>query len=106
MLATSRWENMRHRTETEFHCARGRGYLATLVSHFSRKIQVDETDDTARLQFSCGLAELCVIEGGLQLRIEAATPEQMTQTCEVVESHLLRFAFREDPPPLVWRVLS
>lgn len=97
---------MRHKTETEFHSARSRGYLATMVSHFARKIPVEEKDDTVRLKFSCGLAELCVIEGGLQLRIEAATPEQMRQTCEVVEGHLLRFAFREDPEPLVWRALS
>jgi hypothetical protein len=97
---------MRHKTETEFHSARSPGYLATLVSHFSRKIEIVETDGTAQLQFICGLAELRLIDGGLQLRIEAATAQQMTQTCEVVESHLLRFAFREEPQPLVWRALT
>jgi hypothetical protein len=43
----------------------------------------------------CGLA---ANEAALTLRLSAGSPEDMTRLKDVVERHLLRFAFRESLP--------
>ena len=105
MLVVNPSQDNATRTETKFRSARSAGYLATMASHFSRKIEVTEVDGALHLQFICGLAVLRVTENSLHICIVAPSKEEMQQTCQVVENHLLRFAFREEPEPLIWRAL-
>lgn len=105
MLVANPSQGDNSRTEAEFRSARASGYLATMASHFSHKIEVTEVDGAVHLQFVCGLAVLRTTTDSLHMCIEAPSKEEMQQTCQVVESHLLRFAFRENPEPLVWRKL-
>ncbi len=102
MLVANPSQDDTSRTETKFRSVRAAGYLATMANHFSRKIEVTEVEGALHLQFICGLAVLRVSENTLHIRIEAPSKEEMQQTCQVVESHLLRFAFREEPEPPVW----
>lgn len=90
--------------EARFLSAGAQGYFLTMSRHFAHKIPVTEEDGFARFEFSCGLAELRVSEGALLMHVTAETPEQLAETCDVVERHLLRFAFREAPAPLDWQV--
>lgn len=85
-----------------FHSAAAAGYYARMVSHFGHKIEVKDHGTEADLHFVCGDAQLRLEEGSLHLLIQSETSEGLEQTREVVESHLLRFAFREDPQPLTW----
>jgi hypothetical protein len=39
---------------------------------------------------------------GLDIRVEAPDNGALTETKQVIESHLLRFAFRENLQPLAW----
>ncbi|MEP2715653.1 DUF2218 domain-containing protein [Pseudophaeobacter sp.] len=105
MLVANPSQGGMSKTEAEFRSDRSGGYRATMASHFSRKIEVTEVDGAVHLQFICGLAVLRVTADTLHIRIEAPSKEEMQQTCQVVESHLLRFAFREEPTPLIWRDL-
>ena len=105
MLVAKPSQNNKPKTQAVFHSARSAGYLSTMARHFDQKIEVSEIDGTVHLQFICGLAMLSVTNDALLIRIEAPSKSQMSETCQVVESHLLRFAFREEPEPLIWRAL-
>ncbi|MDO5642964.1 MAG: DUF2218 domain-containing protein [Paracoccus sp. (in: a-proteobacteria)] len=76
--------------------------MATAAKHFAHKAEVVETAETVSITLSAGLAVIALSDGGLSLRIEAADPAQAVRASEVVESHLLRFAHRENPAPLNW----
>lgn len=86
----------------EFHTARGPQLLATLSKHFGHKIRVETRDGHAQLHFDMGEAVIEAIPEGLRLTADATGKDDLQQLQDVLESHLLRFAFREDPQPLVW----
>lgn len=90
------------RSQSVFHSAAAAGYYARMISHFGHKIAVEDRGSEADLHFVCGDAQLRLETGSLHLLIQSETAEGLEQTREVVESHLLRFAFREDPQPLEW----
>ena len=90
------------RTQAEFRSERCAGYLSTMARHFSQKIEVTQVDDAVHLHFICGLAVLSLNDDALHIRIISPSAPQMQQTCEVVESHLLRFAFREEFENMPW----
>nr|WP_111299499.1 DUF2218 domain-containing protein [Paracoccus saliphilus] len=86
----------------DFPTERASGLLATLSKHFAHKIDVTTEDDHANLHFEMGVARIAVAPQGLHLVLDASNPDGMEQLRDVVESHLLRFAHREDPAPLAW----
>jgi hypothetical protein len=89
-------------TRAVFHSAQAAGLYTRLVRHFGHKIPVVESPEGAELQFVCGLAQLRHDADRLSIHVTSGTAAELAQTCEVVESHLLRFAFREEPAPLEW----
>ena len=86
----------------EFSTARGPQLLASLTKHFGHKIKVETQDDRAQLHFEMGEAVIETIPDGLRLTADATGEDNLQQLRDVLESHLLRFAFREDPQPLNW----
>lgn len=76
--------------------------MATAAKHFAHKVAVDQDDGTARVAFPTGLGVMSVQDGALSLVIEAADAGAAERVREVLEGHLLRFAHREAPEPLVW----
>ncbi|RJE81869.1 DUF2218 domain-containing protein [Paracoccus onubensis] len=86
----------------DFPTARGPQLLATLSKHFGHKIDVEMQDDHAQLHFEMGDATIETTPEGLRLTADAAGEDDLQQLRDVLESHLLRFAFREDPQPLNW----
>lgn len=77
-------------------------YFTQMVRHFGHKIKVTAQGNQAKLTFICGTGWLTVSADTLDLRAEAADDLLMRETKSVLERHLLRFAHREDPQPLVW----
>jgi uncharacterized protein len=90
------------KTNATFPTARGAALLATMAKHFGHKIPVTTSEGHALLRFDGGLAILAEVREGLTLAIEAADTEMQAQLQDVVERHLLRFAHREEPVPLIW----
>lgn len=90
------------KTTATFPTTRGAALLGTMAKHFGHKIPVTTDDGRAKIRFDGGLAILTETPGGLALTVEAADAAKQAQLQGVVESHLLRFAHREDPAPLVW----
>lgn len=88
--------------KTQYESEKARGYFSTMTRHFSHKINVEVNESEARLHFICGTADLRVEGDILYILITAQTDILLQETCDVVESHLMRFAARERPQALEW----
>ncbi|MEI2301738.1 DUF2218 domain-containing protein [Ensifer sp. MJa1] len=88
---------------THFATENGQKYLAQLCKHFAHKVDVEQEGDRAELRFSCGTGYLQATPDGLSIRALSPDVAELADTKSVIESHLLRFAFREEPGPLHWQ---
>jgi hypothetical protein len=78
-------------------------YLQQLCKHFAHKVEVEYGDGRGECRFSCGTATMDAGPKELEIRVEAADAEALSETKQVIESHLVRFAFRENLQPLAWQ---
>lgn len=85
-----------------FPTQRGPALMGTMAKHFGHKIPVTSSDTSALFDFQDGTASLALTPTGLALQIDAPTVDLIARLRGVIESHLLRFAHREDPQPLIW----
>ncbi|MCF4165261.1 DUF2218 domain-containing protein [Zavarzinia compransoris] len=78
--------------------ASGRRYLGQLCKHFAHKIptELDLDAGNGRIDFPFGTCRLKSDAEGLRLDAEAADADTLEQVQQVIESHLIRFAHRED----------
>jgi hypothetical protein len=83
--------------------AHGRKYLAQLCKHFAHKIEVTASENHGECHFACGLGILDADDYGLRMTARSENGEDLAQTQSVIESHLARFAFREELQPLDWQ---
>lgn len=90
------------RLTADFPTARAAALMGTMAKHFGHKIPVTQEGDLAVLRFEMGEAHLQASPERLHLALEAADDEAAERLRGVVESHLLRFAQRDDPAPLDW----
>ncbi|HEX7872107.1 MAG TPA: DUF2218 domain-containing protein [Sphingobium sp.] len=77
-------------------------YLQQLAKHFQHKLPVTFTPETGDIQFSIGNCHMDAEEGRLVLTLTAPKAEDMPQLKDVVERHLVRFAFREADLAVEW----
>ena len=71
-------------------------YLQQLCKHFAHKIAVEFTPTDGSISFPMGTATLHADGQNLQIGVEVADPADLDRLKEVVVSHLVRFAFREE----------
>ena len=81
----------------------GSKYLQQLCKHFGHKIEVTFTATEGRIVFAMGPAELRADPAGLEVDVTAEDDEGLTRARHVIDSHLERFAFREDFTGMPWR---
>lgn len=81
---------------------RASNYLQQLCKHFAHKRPVTFTPEQGEIRFSIGTCRLEAKDSVLTLKAEAADDASLAQLREVVDRHLLRFAFR-DPPAIAWQ---
>lgn len=77
-------------------------YMLQLTKHFAHKIPTWQLGNEGLLTFPMGTCALRANDTSLSLTVAAPDAEALAQTQDVVERHLLRFAFRETLS-LVWR---
>ncbi|WP_442580459.1 DUF2218 domain-containing protein [Mesorhizobium sp. ASY16-5R] len=77
-------------------------YIQQLCKHFGHKIEAAYADGHGECRFSCGTATMDAGTENLDIKVKAADAEGLKDTKHVIESHLIRFAFRENLQPLVW----
>lgn len=85
-----------------FETTNGRKYLVQLCKHFAHKVEVRIDGDHGECALPPGLATLDADDSGLVMKVSAETREGLTQAKTIVESHLIRFAFREELTQLDW----
>lgn len=85
-------------SEAEVRTAKASGYLQQLCKHFGHRIPVSFDADRGRIEFEKGVCELDAARAPeiLHMRVSAESPEARARLEEVVGSHLVRFAFREE----------
>lgn len=75
----------------------GSRYLQQLCKHWAHKFQVDFDADRGRITLPEN-RELSMIAGPGTLELQASAPAAMLeQFLHVIDSHIARFAFREEP---------
>lgn len=77
-------------------------YILQLCKHFTHRVEVAYDEKRGECRFVCGTASLHADPGQLRIEVMAPDEEQAGETQDVVEKHLLRFAFREELQPLKW----
>lgn len=90
------------RAVADFPTERATALMQTMTKHFGHKILTTLSDHDAVLSFEMGQAMLVAHDATLHLVLDADAPAALTQLSGIIESHLLRFAHRDDPAPLVW----
>lgn len=86
----------------QFATANGSKYLQQLCKHFGHKIEVEFTENEGTCQFVFGAAKMTADEAGLDVRFELEDPKAADSAKGVIDSHLERFAFREDFKNMEW----
>ncbi|MEB2847345.1 DUF2218 domain-containing protein [Rhizobiales bacterium RZME27] len=89
-------------TATTVQTENARKYITQLCKHFAHRVDVSHSEGHGECRFVCGTAVLDANEELLRIRITAPDEDQLKETQAVIESHLLRFAFRENMQPLQW----
>jgi hypothetical protein len=79
-------------------------YLGQFCKHFAHKLPVDlaETNTAGSVTFTAGTCTLNASETTLNLAINAPTATETATLQDVVDRHLIRFAFRE-PLTITWQ---
>jgi hypothetical protein len=79
-------------------------YLGPFVKHFAHKLPFvrHESNEHGEVEFPLGLCTLDADATRLSIILNAGTDEEMGKLKDVVDRHLLRFAFRE-PLTIIWQ---
>ncbi|KFB11279.1 DUF2218 domain-containing protein [Nitratireductor basaltis] len=84
----------------------GRRYLIQLCKHFAHKIDVEydaEHGGNGRCSFGPAAAKMSADDTGIRFALSAPDEESLDRGKGVIESHLVRFAFREKLERLDWK---
>ncbi len=73
-------------------------YLGQFVKHFAHKLPFvrHESNAHGEVEFPLGLCTLDADDTRLSIIVNAGSAEEIGQLKDVVDRHLVRFAFRED----------
>ena len=79
-------------------------YLGQFVKHFAHKLPFvrHESNEHGEVEFPLGLCTMDADATRLSIILNAGTDEEMGKLKDVVDRHLLRFAFRE-PLTIDWQ---
>lgn len=77
-------------------------YLQQLCKHFGHKVDVDFNETEARLAMPLGPVTMTADTEVLTINVSAADADSIGVARKVIDSHLERFAFREDFKTMSW----
>lgn len=67
-------------------------YIARICRHFSHKLPASWEDNMGEVTFPTGVCQLEAKEDALALQCESSSGEDLNRICNVIDSHLVRFA--------------
>lgn len=77
-------------------------YMTQLCKHFGHKVPAEVEGDSGRVSFAMGQAQMQADDAALVVVVLAAEEPAVGQLQGIIDSHLQRFAFREDFTALDW----
>jgi|ETNmetMinimDraft_28_1059901.scaffolds.fasta_scaffold707823_1 hypothetical protein len=89
-------------TKCRFETSKASQYLQQLCKHFAHKVEARFDDREGTVDFARGTAVLIAEDDVLVITVTAEDQDGLEQTKGIIESHLLRFAFRENVERLNW----
>ncbi len=92
--------------QASFQTKQGSQYLQRLCRHFAHKVEACYDASSGQVEFEMGQAHLAAFSDRIEFVARANTPERLKQTQRVLESHFIRFAFRENAEKLDWSACS
>lgn len=78
-----------------------RKYMLQLSKHWGHRLEVIQSEDSARIEFGHATCKLEARPDALMVELSAA-PADLERMQSVVSDHVNRFAFREGPLPFDW----
>lgn len=78
-------------------------YLTQLCKHFGHKVPATQEGDQGQVRFDAGTARLEASAEALSVTLSTEDAGALPRLREVIDSHLARFAFREDFTTLNWQ---
>lgn len=85
-----------------FETERASRYLQAMCRHFAHKVPVSYDTATGTAEMPYGLLNMHAAGNTLRFEIEADDDRLLDRLKYVVESHIVRFAFREKLQTLDW----
>ncbi|HWK67691.1 MAG TPA: DUF2218 domain-containing protein [Rhizobiaceae bacterium] len=89
-------------TQARLTTPNGAKYAQQLCKHFAHKITATFADGHGECRFDAGTAVLDADSDGLTITVSASEAAGMERLQGVIESHLQRFAFREQLAAFQW----
>ena len=83
------------RSSAEIATGSASRYLQQLCKHFGHKVEASFDDRVGSVRFSIGDCRLVAQGEVLRISLDAPDPEALLELQDVLERHLVRFAFRE-----------
>ena len=91
------------RTTGTFETPNASRYLQQLCKHFGHKVEATFTETAGTIAFPVASAELEASLTLLTVTLDVEAPDQLGRMREVIDSHLKRFAFREEFEAMAWQ---
>ena len=86
----------------KFETAKGSKYLQQLCKHFSHKLDVSFTKTSGKIALPTGPAALEANSNFLRITVEADDIETLKRAKNIIDKHLIKFAFRENIQGVNW----
>ena len=77
-------------------------YLQQLCKHFAHKIEATHSQDSGVARFVFGPAYFTADAEKLSVRFDLESADAIEPAKHVIDSHLKKFAFREDFEAMIW----
>jgi len=77
-------------------------YLQALCKHFGHKVTVEYDSEKGQAALPPGPASFLADGDGLNIKVTGEDEKGIQVAQYIVEDHLKRFAFRENPEALTW----
>ena len=77
-------------------------YLQQLCKHFGHKVDVEYDESAGLAALPCGPARMTATAEGLSVSIDLEDLDNRQKAQSIIDSHLERFAFREDFKAMNW----
>ncbi|GAA6212015.1 DUF2218 domain-containing protein [Hyphomicrobiales bacterium 4NK60-0047b] len=90
-------------SQSQFTTETPEKYLVQMCKHFAHKVETTYSNTQGKVDFPCGKVEFLVDKNNLIFKVTAETNEDLNQSKSIIESHIIRFAFREKLEQLEWQ---